>query len=196
MSAEFNAHTNGNHSPTRVVITGLGAVTPLGLTTADTWASLLAGRSGIDHITRWDTSALGCTFAGEVRGFDPTDYMDRKEARRLDPFIQFALAATQQAVADAEIDFSAMPTHRAGCIIGTAVGGISSTMDNAKVAEVKGLNRISPFLGTNMLVDSAAGKVAIEYNLRGPNHAVVSACASGTSAAARRLRFCAAAMRM
>ncbi len=182
MSAELNARANGNQTPTRVVITGLGAVTPLGLTTAATWESLLAGRSGIDHITRWDTSGMGCTFAGEVRGFEPANYMDRKEARRLDPFIQFALAATQQAVADAGIDFSTVPPNRAGCIIGTAVGGITSTLDNAEVAAAKGLNRISPFLGTNMLVDSAAGKVAIEHNLRGPNYAVVSACASGTSA--------------
>lgn len=182
MSAEHTLRANGNQHPPRVVITGLGAITPLGLTVGATWESLLAGRSGIASITRWDASGLGCTFAGEVRGFEPGNYMDRKEARRLDPFIQFALAATQEAVADAGIDLAATPPHRAGCIIGSAVGGISSTLDNADVAAVKGLGRISPFLGTNMLVDSAAGKVAIEHNLRGPNHSVVSACASGTAA--------------
>jgi beta-ketoacyl-acyl-carrier-protein synthase II len=182
MSAEHNLRANGNYRPPRVVITGLGAVTPLGLTVEATWEALLAGRSGIGPITRWDASGLGCTFAGEVRGFEPGQYMDRREARRLDPYIQYALVATQQAVADAGIDFSTLPPHRSGCIIGSAVGGITSTLDNADVAATKGLGRISPFLGTNMLVDSAAGKVAIEHNLRGPNHSVVSACASGTSA--------------
>lgn len=171
----------GGDSPTRVVITGMGAVTPLGLTIADTWAGLLAGKSGIDHISRYDVSELRTTFAGEVKGFDPANYLDRKEARRLDPFIQFALVATQEAVADAQIDFSAVTPNRVGVIIGSGIGGLSTTLENIETARVKGLRKVSPFMIPNMLVDSAAGRIAIEYNLHGPNHAVVSACASGTS---------------
>lgn len=176
-----NGH-NGSHQPTRVVITGMGAVTPLGLTTTDTWSALLAGISGIDHITRFDASELRTTFAGEVRGFDPSNYMDRKEARRLDPYIQYALAATQEAIGDAHLDMAVETPNRVGCIIGSGIGGVTSSMEGYQIAEEKGLRRISPFMVPNMLVDSAAGKVAIEHNLHGPNHAVVSACASGTSA--------------
>ncbi|MCC9076029.1 beta-ketoacyl-ACP synthase II [Litorilinea aerophila] len=175
--------SNGAHSePKRVVITGMGAITPLGLSLAETWRELLAGHSGIDHISRFDTSDLRTTFAGEVRNFDPANYMDRKEARRLDPYIQYALAATKEAVADAGIDFSVEDPSRVGVIVGTGIGGLQSTLENYDIAQTRGLRRVSPFMIPNMLVDSAAGKIAIEYNLHGPNHAVVSACASGTSA--------------
>src|SRR5690606_10187458 len=115
-SASANGR-NGDQQPTRVVITGMGAITPLGLTTADTWNALLAGISGIDHITRFDASELRTTFAGEVRGFDPANYMDRKEARRLDPYIQYALAATKEAIADAKLDMEAETPNRVGCIV-------------------------------------------------------------------------------
>ncbi|OUC07746.1 3-oxoacyl-ACP synthase, partial [Litorilinea aerophila] len=160
----------------------MGAITPLGLSLAETWRELLAGHSGIDHISRFDTSDLRTTFAGEVRNFDPANYMDRKEARRLDPYIQYALAATKEAVADAGIDFSVEDPSRVGVIVGTGIGGLQSTLENYDIAQTRGLRRVSPFMIPNMLVDSAAGKIAIEYNLHGPNHAVVSACASGTSA--------------
>jgi 3-oxoacyl-[acyl-carrier-protein] synthase II len=173
--------TNG-HGPRRVVITGVGAVTPLGLSVEETWANLLAGRSGIDYIDRFDTSQLRTKFAGQVKNFDPQNYMDRKEARRLDPYIQYALAATKEAISDAGLDLSQEEPNRIGCIIGSGIGGIHSTLDNQATAEEKGLMRISPFMVPNLLVDSAAGKVAIEYNLHGVNHAVVSACASGTGA--------------
>lgn len=175
---------NGHHAepPVRVVITGIGAITPLALNMPDTWAALLEGRSGIDHITRFDTSELRCRFAGEVRGFDPANYMDRKEARRLDPYIQYAMAATQEAIADAQIDLSAEEPARVGVIVGTGIGGLQSTIEGVEISQTKGLRKVSPFMIPNMLVDSAAGRLAIEYNLHGPNHAVVSACASGTSA--------------
>jgi 3-oxoacyl-[acyl-carrier-protein] synthase II len=189
MSVESNAHnganngaSNGHDRPTRVVITGVGAVTPLGLSSTATWDALLAGRSGIGPITRFDSSDLRTHFAGEVRDFDPANYMDRKEARRLDPYIQYALAATKEALEDSKIELAAEQPNRVGCIIGSGIGGINSTMEGFEVAGSKGLRRVSPFMVPNMLVDSAAGKVAIEYNLHGVNHAVVSACASGTSA--------------
>ena len=174
------ASTNG-HGPQRVVVTGVGAVTPLGLSVNETWDGLLSGRSGIDFIDRFDTSQLRTRFAGQVKNFDPQNYMDRKEARRLDLYIQYALAATKEAIEDSKLDFSQEAPNRIGCIIGSGIGGILSTLENQAVANEKGLTRISPFMVPNLLVDSAAGKVAIEYNLHGVNHAVVSACASGTS---------------
>lgn len=174
---------NGNgHTPTRVVITGMGAVTPLGLSMHETWDGLVNGRSGIDYITRFDPGDLRTTIAGEVKGFDPSNYMERKEARRLDPIIQYALAATKEAIADSGIDLSAEPPSRMGCIVATGVGGLQSVLDGQETIATKGLRRVSPFMIPNILVDSPSGKVAIEYNLHGPNHAVVSACASGTSA--------------
>ncbi len=171
-----------NSGPRRVVITGAGVITPLGLDVPTTWDGLINGRSGIDTVTRFDTSSLRTTFAGEVRGFDPANYMDRKEARRLDPVIQYALAATREAIADAGIDLAVVEPASVGVIIGTGIGGVQSTVEGCETIAAKGLQRISPFMIPNMLVDSAAGRVAIEYNLHGPNHAVVSACASGTSA--------------
>jgi 3-oxoacyl-[acyl-carrier-protein] synthase II len=178
----LNGAGNGDYRPTRVVITGVGAITPLGLSNAATWEGLLAGRSGIAPITHFDASELRTHFAGEVRGFDPANYMDRKEARRLDPYIQFALAATKEALEDAKIDLSAETPNRVGCIVGSGIGGIQSTTEGHEVGASKGWRRVSPFMVPNMLVDSAAGKIAIEYNIHGVNHAVVSACASGTSA--------------
>ena len=175
--------TGGNGSqPPRVVITGLGAVTPLGLNVASTWNALLAGHSGIDFITRFDTSELRTKIAGEVRGFDPADYMDRKEARRTDPYIQYGLAAAKEALADSDLDLSAEDPAGIGVVVSSGIGGITSILDNHTAMIERGVRRISPFMITNTLVDSAAGKIAIELNLQGPNHAVVSACASGTSA--------------
>jgi 3-oxoacyl-[acyl-carrier-protein] synthase II len=187
MSIETNGHqsmngANGSPHPTRVVITGLGAITPLGLSSAATWEGLLAGRSGIGRITRFDPSELRTHFAGEVRDFDPANYMDRKEARRLDLYIQYALAATKEAIEDAKLDFGAEERNRVGCIVGSGIGGVLSTLEGYDTATTKGLRRVSPFMVPNMLIDSAAGKIAIEYNIHGINHAVVSACASGTSA--------------
>jgi len=111
-----NSQSLNSNSPTRVVITGLGAITPLGLDVDTTWEGLLAGRSGIDHITRFDTSELRTTFAGEVRDFKPTDYIERKEARRLDTYIQYAMAATKEALADSKLDLEVEEPNRMGVI--------------------------------------------------------------------------------
>lgn len=169
-------------APVRVVITGMGAITPLGLTVGDTWAALLQGRSGIDHITKFDTADLRVTFGGEVKGFDPRNYLDHKEARRLDPYIQYALVATQEALADAAFQLDGEDPERIGVIVGSGIGGLATTLENHDVLNTRGWRRLSPFMIPNMLVDSAGGKIAIEYGIHGPNHAVVSACASGTSA--------------
>lgn len=175
-------HTNG-HSPTRVVITGMGAITPLGLSVDETWQALLAGKSGIDRITRFDPSDLRTTFAAEVRNFDPANYMERKEARRLDPYIQYAMAATQEALKDAAFDTENIEDRtRVGVVVGSGVGGIGATIENQELMAARGWRKMSPHLIPNMLVDSAGGRIALEHGFHGPNHAVISACATGTSA--------------
>ena len=173
--------TNG-YQPPRVVITGMGAITPLGLSVDETWQALLAGHSGIDRITKFDTSELRTNFAAEVRNFDPTNYMERKEARRLDTYIQYAMAATQQALKDAALDLDAIEDRaRVGVVVSSGVGGIETIAENQNIATTRGLRKMSPHLIPNMLVDSAGGRIAIEYNFHGPNHAIISACATGTS---------------
>ena len=174
--------TNNHTTPPRVVITGMGALTPLGHTVEATWQNLVAGHSGIDHISRFSAADLRVNFAGEVRDFDPGLYMDRKEARRLDPCIQYALVATRQAIVDAGLDLDNEDPTRIGVVIGSGIGGVSSFQENIELVQAKGLRKVSPFMVPNMLVDSPGGKVAIEFGLQGPNHAVVSACASGTTA--------------
>ncbi len=175
-------HTNG-YGPTRVVITGMGAITPLGLSVDETWQALLAGKSGIDRITRFDPSELRTTFAAEVRNFDPANYMERKEARRLDPYIQYAMAATQEALKDAAFDTENIEDRsRVGVVVGSGVGGIGATIENQELMAARGWRKMSPHLIPNMLVDSAGGRIALEYGFHGPNHAVISACATGTSA--------------
>ena len=179
----FTAHgVTATTTPPRVVITGMGAITPLGHTVPETWAALLAGQSGIAPITRFDTSDLRTKFGGEVKNFAPENYMDRKEARRLDPFIQFALVAAEEALRDSGLALKNEDPMRIGVVIGSGIGGIQTIEENIQTATQKGLLRVSPFFIPNMLVDSAAGKVAIVHNLHGPNFAVVNACASGTAA--------------
>ena len=173
---------SSNGSPRRVVITGVGAITPLGLSMDTTWDALLAGRSGINTLTKFDASQLNTRFAGELKGFEPRNYMDRKEARRLDPYIQYAIAATDQAIADSSLDLSKETPTDIGVLIASGTGGVTSLIDNVLLTEKSGLRKASPFLIPNMLVDSAAGKIAIIYGLRGPNFSVVNACASGTAA--------------
>ncbi len=168
--------------PTRVVITGMGTISPLGLSVDETWQALVAGQSGVDRITRFDTSELRTNFAAEVRNFDATNYMDRKEARRIDLYMQYAMAATKEALQDAALDLDQEDRSLIGVVIGSGVGGIQAVLDNQELAASRGLRKISPHLIPSMLVDSAGGRIAIEYGLYGPNHAVVSACATGTSA--------------
>lgn len=182
MTNHDGQQTNGYH-PTRVVITGMGAISPLGLSVDETWQALLAGKSGIDRITKFDPSELRTTFAAEVRHFDPTNYMERKEARRLDLYIQYAMAATQEALKDAGLPVEAIEDRaRVGVVVGSGVGGIETTIENQNLSTTRGLRKMSPHLIPNMLVDSAGGRIAIEYGFYGPNHAVISACATGTSA--------------
>lgn len=165
-----------------MVVTGIGAVTPLGLTAPDTWRAMLAGVSGAAPITRFDASGLTTTFACEVKGFDPLERMDRKLARRLDPFCHYALAAAEEALRDAGWTRDTIPEalrERMGVVFGTGIGGIQTFQDQAEAWVRGGPRRLSPFFVPMMIPDMVSGILSIEFGLRGPNHTVVSACATG-----------------
>ncbi|MGO8947911.1 MAG: beta-ketoacyl-ACP synthase II [Ktedonobacterales bacterium] len=167
----------------RVVITGIGLVTPVGNDTASTWEALCAGRSGIAPITSFDASDQDVRFAGEVKGFDPTPYFEnRKEVRRNDPFVHLALCATRQALADAEFTITDENADSVGVLIGSGVGGIATLHDQFHTLFERGPSRISPFFITMFVSDMAAGYVSIAVGARGPNFSPVSACATGANA--------------
>lgn len=166
----------------RVVITGLGAVTPIGNDVSTFWKNMISGVSGIDYVTAFDTSEYTTRIAGEVKNFNPEDYMDRKEAKRVDRFIQFAIAATKQALAQADLDISKMDATRTGVYIGSGIGGLATLEENHKILLEKGPRRVSPFMVPMMIANMASGLVSIEIGAKGPNSSVVSACATGTHA--------------
>lgn len=166
----------------RVVVTGTGAVTPIGLTTDQTWQGLMEGRNGVDKITLFDPAGHETKFAAEVKGFDPTAYMDKKDARRADRFTQFAVAASRMAIDDAKLRVASLDPNRIGCIIGSGIGGFRTFEEQFEVFLQKGPQRISPFFIPMIISDIAAGQVAILFGLKGPNYATVSACATGSHA--------------
>lgn len=162
----------------RIVITGLGAVTPLGHDIETTWQALLEGQSGIGPITLFDPSDMQCRIAAEVKAFDPTRYMSAKEARRNDRSVQLALAAAHQAVQDAGLTIDESNAERVGVVMGSGVGGIGSFSEQYDVMRDKGVGRVSPFLVPMFIVDMLAGMVSIALGARGPNYSIVSACAT------------------
>ncbi len=167
----------------RVVITGLGAVTPIGNTLSEYWDNLLAGKSGAAPITRFDASKFKTKFACEVKGFNPEDYFDRKEARKLDRYAQYGLAAVQQAMLDSGIDITAVNVDRAGVIWGSGIGGIDTFLEECiNFTKGDGTPRFNPFFIPKMIADIASGHISIKYGFRGPNFTTVSACASSTNA--------------
>lgn len=166
----------------RVVITGLGAITPLGNSPGEFWQSLLAGRSGIGPITHFDASRHECRIAGEVKGFDPLDYLDRKDVKRTDRFVHLALAATQQALEDAQFRITDLNAEQVGVILGTGIGGIRVLEEQQTIYLQKGPDRCSPFMVPMMIANMAAGHVAIRFGAKGPNSCTVTACASGSNA--------------
>ncbi len=163
----------------RVVVTGLGLITPLGNDVASNWEALVAGRSGIGTITLFDTSAYDFPIAGEVRDFEPADYVESKLLRRIDRSTVFALAAAQKALADAGIDMAAENARRVGVVVGTGIGSAQLIVEQAAILAEKGPRRVSPFLIAHMLPDTATGLIAIQTGARGPNFAVTAACATG-----------------
>ena len=166
----------------RVVVTGIGLVTPVGNDVDTTWSNLLAGCSGAAPITKFDPQHLQVRFACEVKGFDPLHYIGRKEARRYDLFAQFALAAAHQAVVQAGLDTDVPAPDRTGVIIGSGIGGMQTFETQCSLYLTKGPNRVSPFFVPMFIPDIAAGLVSIRYGLKGPNYATVSACASSAHA--------------
>ncbi len=164
------------------MVTGLGLVTPIGTDVDSTWTALLAGTPGAAPITKFDPARLSVRFACEVKGFDPLQYMDRKESRRYDLFAQFALAAAHQAVTQAGLEGRVPSPERTGVIIGSGIGGMQTYEDNCTAYVLKGPDRVSPFFVPMFIPDIAAGLVSIRYGLKGPNYATVSACASSAHA--------------
>jgi 3-oxoacyl-[acyl-carrier-protein] synthase II len=170
----------------RVVVTGLGCISPVGNTVAESWANLLAGKPGIDHITRFDASSLACKFAGEVKGFSIGEYIPEKEARHMDRFIHLGLAAACQAIAD-----SGLPTGdaldeetstRIGCNIGSGIGGLPLIEETHSEMVTRGARRISPFFVPASIINMISGHVSIRFGFKGPNIAVVTACTTGLHA--------------
>lgn len=166
----------------RVVITGMGAITPIGIGKDEYWAALLSGKSGIDKITRFDATDYATQIAGEVKDFEPGKYMDKKEAKRMDRFTQFAIAASKMALEDSALNLEAEDRTRIGTIIGTGIGGMDTLHDQFKVLFEKGPGRVSPFFVPMMIANMAAGQTSIAFGLQGPCTCVVTACATGTNA--------------
>ncbi len=166
----------------RVVVTGVGAITPIGNTPTEYWEGLISGRNGIGEITRFDASNHACRIAGEVKNFDPHDYMDRKQAKRMDRFSQFGVSAAKQAVADAKLVINDLNAEQIGVMIGSGVGGIKVLEDQQTIYLNRGPDRCSPFMIPMMIANMAAGLTAIHTGAKGPNSCPVTACASGSNA--------------
>jgi 3-oxoacyl-[acyl-carrier-protein] synthase II len=166
----------------RVVITGLGCVSPVGLSAEESWQSVLAGQSGVAPLTLFDTTGFPVRIGAEVKGFDPLQVMGRVEARRMDRFTQFAVAAAQQAVDHAGLQATEETRTRIGVMIGSGIGGIQTLENEIRQAAERGVDRISPFFIPMMICDMASGQVSIRFGFGGPNSCVVTACATGTNA--------------
>jgi 3-oxoacyl-[acyl-carrier-protein] synthase II len=173
----------------RVVVTGLGAITPLGNTVEDYWQNLLEGQSGIGLITLFDASRLTCQIAGEVKGFDPSDYLPRKDAKRMDRFAQFAVCASQAAIAHANLTITDHNASDVGVLIGSGVGGIKVMEDQQETHLTRGPDRCSPFMIPMMIANMAAGLTAIHTGAKGPCSCTVTACASGSNAIGEAFRL-------
>jgi 3-oxoacyl-[acyl-carrier-protein] synthase II len=167
----------------RVVVTGLGAMTPLGNSVTEYWKNLVSGVSGADTITRFDHSLFKTHFACEVKDFDPLTYFDRKEARKLDLYAQFAVATSEEAIKDSGLDLESLNMGRAGVILGVGIGGLQTFFNECvNFAEGGGVPRFNPFFIPKMIADIASGHISIKHGFQGPNYTVVSACASSTNA--------------
>jgi 3-oxoacyl-[acyl-carrier-protein] synthase II len=162
----------------RVAVTGLGAVTPLGLDVPTTWQALLAGQSGIGPITHFDATGMRCQIAGELKGFDPEAAIGRKEARRTDRFVQMAIVAAQEALADSGLAIDDSNRTEVGVMVGSGIGGIETLVEQINVLQTRGPDRVSPFLVPMFIVDLVAGEIAIRIGAQGLNYSIVSACST------------------
>jgi len=166
----------------RVVITGMGALTPIGNTVEEYWASLVAGRGGVGPITHFDASNHSCRIAAEVKGFDPNVYMDPKETRRMDPFVQYAVAAAKMAMDDSGLSITPENAARVGVLVGSGIGGVHTWEAQHRILLEKGPSRVSPFFVPMLIANMASGQISIVFGAKGPNTTVVTACTTGTNA--------------
>ncbi|TYP59967.1 beta-ketoacyl-ACP synthase II [Thermosediminibacter litoriperuensis] len=173
----------------RVVITGLGVISPVGTGKEKFWKSLLEGKSGIDYITRFNCDEFPTKFAGEVKDYNPEDYIDNKELKRLDRFAQFVIGAAGMAIDDAGLDLSSVDLTRVGVVVGCGIGGVETWEKQYSVLMEKGPKRVSPFFVPMMISNMASGQISIFFNLKGPNFTVTTACASGTAAIGEAFRI-------
>ena len=174
----------------RVVVTGLGALTPIGNDVMSYWDGLVSGKSGADHITYFDTSKFKTQFACELKGYDPLNHFDRKEARKLDKFAQYALVCSEEAIQDSKLDLDSIDKTRVGVIWGSGIGGLETFQNEATAyAEGDGTPRYNPFFIPKMIPDIAPGVISIKYGFKGPNFATVSACASSANALIDALNY-------
>jgi len=173
----------------RVVITGIGAITPVGIGKNNYWTSLRSGKSGISRITKFDISDYPTKIAGEVQGFDPNDYIDKKEAKRMDRFTQLAVAATREAYEDSGIKLENIDQHRFGVVLGSGIGGIETLEREYEKLLSKGPNRVSPFFIPMMISNIGAGQISMAFGAKGPNTTVVTACASSTNSIGEAFRL-------
>ncbi|MBA7681716.1 3-oxoacyl-[acyl-carrier-protein] synthase 2 [subsurface metagenome] len=171
-----------DNSNNRVVITGTGTLCPLGVNVSTTWEGLIAGKSGIDHITLFDPESHETKIAGEVKGFEPTNYINRKDARRMDRFAQMAVAASLEAMEQSGLQINSSNQDSIGIIIGSGIGGLGTLFEQIKVLLDEGADRVSPFLVPMMISDMAAAQVSIALGAKGPNLCITSACSSGSDA--------------
>src|SRR6202167_3113091 len=166
----------------RVVITGIGLVTSVGIGTAETWHALLAGQSGIGPITQFDCAAFRVRIAGEVKGWEPTRWIEKKKLKEMDRFIEFALGAAAMAVDDAKLELSDEERNRAGCFVGVGLGGLFTLEKTKETLMAKGPTKVSPYSIPGIIANLAAGQVSIHWGLRGPSYCTTSACSSGAHA--------------
>ncbi len=173
----------------RVVMTGMGAVTPVGNTAEEFWAALIGGRSGIGPITRFDSSDYPTRIAGEVKGFDPLKYIDKKEERKFDRFLKYAVACAVMAVEDAALKTDRVDATRFGVLVGSGIGGIETLLDNYETLRTKGPDRVSPFFVPMIIINMASGLISMRFGAKGPNSSVVTACATGNHAIGEAMKI-------
>ena len=166
----------------RVVITGIGILSPVGLTLDENWDNITNGRSGIGHITQFDTTDFSCKIAGEVEGFNPDNYMAAKDAKRMDRFIQLGYAASMDAFKDSGLEVTEQNAERIGIYVGSGIGGITTIEDTTTLLNERGPRRVSPFFVPGAIINMISGNVSIELGIKGPNLSMVTACTTGTHA--------------
>lgn len=185
----MSRYTKTPRAPRRVVVTGVSAITPLGLNLEETWKNALAGKSGIAPITKFNSEAFDVHFAGEVKGFNPDAFVPKKEQKKMDTFIHYALACTKMALEDAKLTITDELSTRTGCLVGVGMGGLPFIEEQYSKLLEKGPSRLSPFFIPSVITNLAAGQISIQFNVKGPNYSVTSACASGAHAIGEAAKY-------